>query len=252
LGSIKRNRKIDLCMKWLNIGILLLLNSQACRSPVEYLSKRHQIECKHVGFTNQISKSYSKYEKLKRKASYQELVGYSQSESSILRAYAHWALVEKFQDQYIELFEQALQDTTKIIIRCGDTSRPRTIASSAYILFMESKMNEYERGMDYPIYHEDKGIKNQIALMDSLILAYLPEDRFAIEQAIINREYHSDTILRNIIQLAFQEDIELAGQYIKKHWRKASFQNYKQVVKNIKRSNLSSQGKELFDVITNN
>lgn len=230
----------------------MILSSQACRRPARYLSKRDQIECKYVGFTNQLSRSYSKYEKLKKKASYQELADYSQSESSILRAYAHWALVEKFQDQYITLFKRALLDTIKIIIRCGDTSRPRTIASSSYILYMESKLSEYEPGMDYPIYYENQKTKNQIALMDSLILTYLPDDRYALELAIMNREYYSNSILNNIIHLAFQQDIELAGQYIKNHWDKISFGNYQQAVRNLEKDSLSIRGKKLFNEIINN
>lgn len=228
-----------------------MLSFQACQSPATFLSKVGQMECKYIGFTHRLSKSYRKYEKLKRKAIYQELVEYTQNESIILRAYAHWALVENFQDQYIELFEQILRDSTQLTVRCGDTSRARTIASSSYILYMEGKRSKYEKGMDYPIYNENERIKNQIAMMDSLILTYLPDDCFALEQAIINREYHSDTILRNIIHLAFQEDIGLAGQYIKKHWNKASFKHYQQVVKSVENDSLSIQGKKLFDEIIN-
>lgn len=234
---------------WFILSVLSILCFQNCQGPAKYLISKGFLDCKYIGFNSQLSKSYKKYEKLRNNSSYKQLTEYSQSHDIVLRAYAHWAILERFENQFINIFEHALMDTSKILVRCGDTNRPRTVASYSYIRYIEGKNIEYELDMEYPIYKESLDIRNQIAKMDSLIMIYMPEDKYAIELALFNREYYSEPILKNIIHLAFDKDIESAGRYIKRHWNKESFKNYKRVVRDLDKSNLSSTGKKLLNEV---
>ena len=147
---------------------LLLLCFSACKSPYRYLKERQSVECELVGFGANPSTSYPKYEKFRDETSIAHLKKYTASKSVTLKTYAYWALLEKMEEGYLEIFDKALSETDSVTINCGCKIWEEAIAITTYNNYWEKQF-----GMNYDPEDEEVvfiGNRKKMYELDSLIL----------------------------------------------------------------------------------
>lgn len=127
-------------MKAYLIILLVLVTGSCQKDAYHYLKSRTYVECELVGFVARTSDSYPRYEQFRDETDNEALTALLSSKHLILRTYAYWALVEKLEDGYLEVFDHALRDTGEIGQKCGCTSRSTSIASSTYFNFWDSQV----------------------------------------------------------------------------------------------------------------
>ncbi|MEL7119308.1 MAG: hypothetical protein AAFO07_07705 [Bacteroidota bacterium] len=167
----------------LAFALLLLFLSSCQNNAYKYLSKRKYLECKQIGFVAQLSESYPYYEQFRDQTDILQLHTYINSENLRIRTYSYWALLEKMEEGYLEVFDLALKETEVIGFHCGCTSSLENIAFSTYLNFFEKEIKFEGDSMII-----QKRFK-KLYLLDSMIIHHPIQNENLIKLAKKSGEY---------------------------------------------------------------
>lgn len=163
--------------------IFFLIIAVSCqRDAYHYLKKRKYVECELVGITAWTSESYPKYEQFRDRTNNEKLEEYLVSKNLTLKTYSYWALIEKLEDDYLQVFDRALKETSEIWQKCGCSGEPTSIASSAYFNFWynQMKLEEDSLALSQP---------QKLYQLDSMIFNHSIQDKDLLEVAKANGLY---------------------------------------------------------------
>mgnify|MGYP000347594806 CR=1 FL=1 len=224
---------------------LLLTTAYSCNNVRNYLvGRENYVECDQKGFVPRPTKSYRKYKKFRRSTGEQELLKLAQSENLALKTYAYWALIEKSEIEYLEIFEKLLQDTSEVVYGCGCTSSSEKISTTTYFNYFITQPPFYSPDGE-PL--ERLKTDEKLYKLDSLIVFSELQEDDLLWYALDHREFTTKEILERIIELAFEKDNEASANYIKDNFDKESFEIYKQQILSLNTEKLTDFGKELFE-----
>lgn len=189
------------------IGIIFFY---ACLNPHKYLQKENSIECEYIGFKNTPSKSYPKYRLFRDRTSIEQLKFYTRHENTILKTYAFWALIERLEEGYVSIMDNALRDTSTVFQRCGCTTYQSKIADSAYMNFFETQLSDESVNKIATLKHDSQ----KLYQLDSLIITHPVIHEDLIEIALKTRRYDDPKIIVAIESLAVKHDLATAKEYL--------------------------------------
>ncbi|PHN07002.1 hypothetical protein CRP01_08565 [Flavilitoribacter nigricans DSM 23189 = NBRC 102662] len=166
-----------------SLPVLFLILLGSChRDAYHYLKKRKYVECELVGITAWKSDSYPRYEQFRDQTDQEQLKKYLFSKNVILKTYSYWALIEKSAHGYLQLFDRALQETSKISQKCGCRGETTSIASSAYFNFWYSQMVEEGDSLVF-------SAPQKLYRLDSMIFHHSIQDQELLEVVKMNGLY---------------------------------------------------------------
>ena len=226
-------------MKKITTFILVLisinqLNSQTIEKIVKNIEKVNIIQNETIGSTENKSENFINYELLKSKASIEELVKLTNHKNSVVNAYSTFALIEKSNKKFPEIFTKFLNNDKTANTRSGCIESEDKISSEIYHFYWNSlKQNEREN--------------DEILLkIDSITLYNKNSDWLLILRALENRIFPMK-FNSQIEYLAFEKQNENAIFYLN-NWYKAE---YKEKLKKtfldfLKNTNFKEEGNQKF------
>lgn len=163
--------------------IFFLIIAVSCQRDVNhYLKKRKYVECELVGITAWTSESYPKYEQFRDKTGNEKLEEYIVSKNLTLKTYSYWALIEKSENDYLQVFDRALKEKSEIWQKCGCSGETTSIASSAYFNFWYSQIKFEEDSLAF-------SQPQKLYQLDSMIFNHSIQDKDLLEVAKANGLY---------------------------------------------------------------
>lgn len=202
------------------IYILLILiigitSCQGVNSLVNSIAKENRVECERTGFAGIESSLYDKFEKLKRKATKDELINLINHKSLAVVGYSSYALIDRELIEPNKLLERFINNKESVSTFCGCIMSSETLSSLIYHRYWNSRI-EYPDDEDYENYVIND--TRDLQRMDSLILYSKSPDWILLARAFENRKY-SDDYREKIEEWAFGENDFYALKYVFKHLR---------------------------------
>lgn len=194
-------------------------------SLVDEISNYNMMESEYVGFTGTKSKEYQRFQKLKSKASNDELRKLVNHENPIVRTYAYLSLVDRKLIKSSVAFENAMQYNETFSKMSGDQILGSDICTQIYF----DIINNYPKS------------ETEIKRIDSLILFKLDESHFLQHMALNEKEYE-ETYNNRIVELALEFDNSSAIFYIKNNNIEIDKVKFKEsITRVIKNKNIGSK-----------
>ena len=187
-------------------------------SLVNSIAKANIVTCESVGFAGSPSGVYKDFERLKRKATKEELIGLTHHDSVAVAVYAAYALIDRELIDSDKLLEQFLDNPKEVSTMCGCLLSSSTTPSEIYHRYWSERF-EFPNEEDYEnrVFNDSKILQR----MDSLILFSGNNDWLLMTRALENREY-SGVYLERIKELAFDENEFVALKYVFKNLKEGN------------------------------
>ena len=194
------------------------------------------MESEHIGFAGTKSEQYQKFQKLKSKASDEELRNLITHENPILKTCAYKSLIERKLIQPSEAFEDALQNNQSFTEMSGCTIMGTDICTQIYFEIVN-------------FYPESK---REIKQMDSLILFKMDENHFLQYMALKDKK-HEEIYNDRIINMALDYHNASAIFYIVENKIKIDKLKFKEsIISAIKKGGIGTEPiKELNKILVN-
>jgi len=182
--------------------IFILFACLAClactdiNSLVDEISNNNMMESEYVGFGTK-SKEYQRFQKLKSKASNEELIKLVEHENPIVRTYAYFSLIDRNLIKSSVAFENAMQRNETYSTMSADQLSDSDICTEIYF----NIINNYPKS------------ETEIKQIDSLIVFKLDESHF-LQYMALNEKEHEETYNNRIVELALEFDNHSAIFYI--------------------------------------
>jgi hypothetical protein len=208
--------------------ILILIFSISCTDVnklVEEISKDERMESEHIGFIGAKSEQYQNFQKLKSKASDEELRNLITHENPILKTYAYQSLIERKLIKPSEAFEEAMQNNQSFSKMSGCSIMGTDICTQIYFEIIN--------------FYPDS--KREIKQIDSLILFKMDENHFLQYMALKDKK-HEEMYNDRIINMALDYHNASAIFYIVENKIKIDKPKFKESIKTvIKNGGIGSQ-----------
>ena len=219
--------------------ILILIFSISCTDVnklVEEIAKDEMMESEHIGFIGAKSEQYQNFQKLKSKASDEELRNLVSHKNPILRTYAYQSLIERELIKPSKAFKDAMQNNESFPKMSADQILGTDICTQIYFEIRN--------------YYPDS--KNEIMQMDSLILYELDENHFLQYMALKDKK-HKEKYNDRIRNLAIDFNNSSAIFYIVENNIEIDKSKFKESIKTaIKNRGIGTEPiKELNKILVN-
>lgn len=219
--------------------ILILIFSFSCTDVnklVEDIAKDEIMESEYIGLVGTKSKQYQNFQKLKSKASNEELRNLITHENPILRTYAYQSLIERDLMKPSEAFKDALQNNESFSKMIADQILGTDICKEIYFEII----NYYPNAV------------KQIKQIDSLILYNLDENHFLQYMALKDKS-HEEKYNDRIINLALEHHNSSAIFYIVENDIEIDKSKFKESIRTaIKKGGIGTEPmKELKNIFVN-
>jgi len=202
------------------ILLILTIGVVSCQyqdmdSLVSSIAEKNRVECESIGFAGSSSTLYKKFEKLKRKATKEELLELTNHNSLAIVGYSSYALIDRKLIEPNKLFQRFIDNEENVSTFCGCIMSRETLSSLIYHRYWNSRI-EFSDDGDY----EKKTLNDSENLqkMDSLILYSDKPDWILLIRAFENRVYSDDYKVK-IEEWAFDKIDFYALKYIFKNLR---------------------------------
>ena len=192
-----------------------LISCQDVDSLVISIAEENRVECETIGFGGSSSSLYNKFQKLKRKASKEELIKLTYHDSLAVIGYSSYALIDRELIEPNKLLKRFIEDEQSVSTFCGCIINAETLSSLIYHRYWNSRI-EYPDSEDYEQYVIND--TQELQKMDSLILYSKNPDWILLARAFENRKY-SDEYRNRIQELAFDKNDFHALKYVFKNLR---------------------------------
>ena len=192
-----------------------LISCQDVESLVKSIAEENRVECESIGFGGSSSSLYKKFEKLKRKASKEELIKLTNHDSLAVIGYSSYALIDRELIEPNKLLKQFIEDEKSVLTFCGCIMGSETLSSLIYHRYWNSRI-EYPDSENYEKYVIND--TQDLQRMDSLILYSKNPDWLLLARAFENRKY-SDDYRNKIYEWAFDKNDFYAIKYVFKNSR---------------------------------
>jgi len=223
LSSIKK-KKMNHPIYILLILLIGITSCQDVDSLVNSIAKEDRVECKRTGFAGIESSLYKKFEKLKRRATKDELIDLINHESLAVVGYSSYALIDKELIESNKLLERFIDNKESVSTFCGCLMGGSTLSSLVYHRYWNSRIEfPDEEDYEYRVLNDSKDLQK----MDSLILYSANPDWLLVLRAFENRIY-SDNYRTKIEEWAFTKNDFSALKYVFKNLREG---NEKKLIK---------------------
>jgi hypothetical protein len=160
-----------------------LTSCQAVPSLVEDIAQENRVEYAMIGFSGSSSSIYEKFEKIKSKATKEELVVLLDHDSVAVVCYALYALMDKELVEPSVLFERSINNDKKVSTYYGCIMMSETLSALIYNRYWESRIEYLDD------YYENYKIHDTFELqkMDSLILHMEIPNEILVRRTLENR-----------------------------------------------------------------
>lgn len=195
--------------------LIFIFGATSCQdvnSLVDSIARRNTVECQAIGFAGSSSTQYKRFEKIRRKASKEELISLTKHDSLAVVVYASYALIDNELIDPSVLLGEFLKDTNSVSTFCGCLMGGESVPSLIYHRYWSERV-DYPDSENYN--YRDYVINDSESLrrMDSLILYSENPDWILLNRALQNRIYN-DKFRSRIEEWAFKENEFYALQYI--------------------------------------
>lgn len=205
------------------ILIIGLISCQDVDSLVNSIAKENRVECEAIGFVGGSSILYKKFEKLKGKASKEELIQLTNHDSLAVIGYSSYALIDRELVEPNKLLERFINQEENVSTFCGCIMSGETLSSLIYHRYWNSRV-EYPNDGNYEKYEINDS--KELQKMDSLILYAKNPDWILLSRAFENRIY-SDVYKSKIEDWAFNKKDFYALKYVFKNLKSGNKEKLK-------------------------
>ena len=219
--------------------ILILIFTTSCTDVnkiVEEIAKDEMMESEHIGFIGAKSKQYQNYQKLKSKASEEELRKLLTHENPILKTYAYQSLINRELIKPSDAFKEVLLNNESFSKMSADMISGTDICTEIYFEIIN--------------YYPDS--KDELQKMDSLILYDLDENHFLQYMALKDKR-HEEKYNDRIRKLAIDYNNSSAIFYIVENDIAIDKSKFKEAIKSaIEKGGIGTEPiKELNKILVN-
>src|SRR5690554_2959003 len=156
---------------------------------VHKIQKVNQLNSKRVGFTGAITEQYLDFEKLREKATKDELLKLLEYENSVVKAYSAWALVDKMYPNLASLFVEFLNSGETVRTQHGCIVTDSEISSEFYNRVAYQHIHNKLTPSDSLFFLSQK------EQLDSIIL-YGERNNYFLRNALLGNNANPDTYER--------------------------------------------------------
>lgn len=156
---------------------------------VHKIQKVNQLNSKRVGFTGAITEQYLDFEKLREKATIDELLKLLEYENSVVKAYSAWALVDKMYPNLASLFVEFLNSGETVRTQHGCIVTDSEISSEFYNRVVYQHIHNKLTPIDSLFFLSQK------EQLDSIIL-YGERNNYFLRNALLGNNANPDTYER--------------------------------------------------------
>ncbi|MEO0683619.1 MAG: hypothetical protein AAFY76_00880 [Cyanobacteria bacterium J06649_11] len=193
---------------------------------IETIATASLYECGHIGLSGQSSEIYTAYERLRDKATDEELIELFHHQNSLVSVYAGYALIDKKIMTADKVFGEIIKRDTVLSTMCGcllSSSKASQLIYSHYWNTRQTLIDDQERHFE---------IKDSASLlrMDSIILHSNIYDLLYPIYVFRNRVYPKsyNTLIE---QWAFEKEDFYALEYTHKNIRQGNEEKLKSVLR---------------------
>lgn len=224
MGKAKRQT-----MKQILVIILTLFTFQVSgqkirpeiKNLVQKIEKYNELESEHVGIAGVTTDQYRNFEKLRDKATIEELLQLLEYKNSVVKGYISWALADKMYPKLADILAEFL--------RTGETATTQ----HGCIVSEGDLATEFYNRVFYQHFHRKLNLtdslffQNQIQQLDSVIL-YSKNENYLLRNALLNNNGNPKNYDR-IRHLAFKEKNSNAIEALAIYQKKEDIEDFKKL-----------------------
>lgn len=149
------------------------------KSLVNKIEKYNVLESEYVGVAGETTEQYRNFEKLRNKATFDELIHLLKRSNSVIKGYASWALADKMYPNLSEILSEFIRTEEKVISLDGCIQMQEELATIFYL-------RVYYQHFDNELSIKDSlFFQSQIKKLDSVIL-YTKKPHYLLYEALSN------------------------------------------------------------------
>lgn len=185
------------------------------------IKKYNELESEHVGYAGVTTDQYRNFEKLRDKATIDELLQLLEHKNSVVKGYTSWALADKMYPKLADILTEFL--------RIGETATTQ----HGCIVSEGELATEFYNRVFYQHFHKKLSLQDslffqlQIQQLDSVIL-YGKRDSYLLNRALSNNNGNSQNYDR-IRHLAFNDKNTNAIEALAVYQRKEDIEDFKKL-----------------------
>ena len=197
--------------------------SQTKQQLIDSIINVNRVESNCIGNACLPSSQYKRFQKLKKKISYKELIELSKHENSTIRTYASIELIQSNKGNVPELLLTELRKNEMVETFDGCTIDVEPISSIIYHEYWNKirieasriKGNNYEQGLAI-----QKALATDLTIkkLDSILIYSEKEVYWLLYKRTFENRKHTDGYLSRIKELAFSKNNAYAFDYLKKYY----------------------------------
>tara|TARA_R110002096_G_scaffold21043_8_gene68812 strand:+ start:36479 stop:37876 length:1398 start_codon:yes stop_codon:yes gene_type:complete len=162
------------------------------------IEKYNELESDHVGYAGVTTDQYRNFEKLRDKATYDELLQLIEYKNSVVKGYSSWALADKKYPKLVDIFTEFLRTGESATTQHGCIVSEGDLASEFYSRVF------YQHFHNVLSVEDSLFFQSQIQQLDSVIL-YAEKDNYLLRRALNNNNGNPNNYDR-IRHLAFKKE----------------------------------------------
>lgn len=187
------------------------------------IEKYNELESEHVGYAGVTTDQYRNFEKLRDKATYDELLQLLKYKNSVVKGYSSWSLADKKYPKLVDIFAEFLRTGETVTTQHGCIVSDGDLAS------------EFYNRVFYQHFHNELSIEDslffqsQTQQLDSVVL-YSDKDNYLLSRALINNNGNPKNYER-IRYLAFKKKNTTAIQALAIYQKNQDIEDFKNLKK---------------------
>ncbi|MDF1694803.1 MAG: hypothetical protein P1U56_03190 [Saprospiraceae bacterium] len=198
------------------IGMLSLVSCENRENLIQFIAEKNVYECQHIGLAGGESQVFKAFEKVKAKATDEDLIRLTEHDSLAVAMYASLAVIEGELLEPVDLFKKYVQDSRVISGFCGCQIMNSTVIEKIYFAYLYKL--RFEPGEnEFPV--TDRGEPESITKIDSLILHANVEHQFLLGVVLEKEKEYSESDINAIKRWAFEYQNIHALEYIFENYR---------------------------------
>lgn len=192
---------------------------------VNKIEKYNVLESKHVGEAGETTKQFRNFERLREKASYDELLLLLKHNNSVIKGYSSWALVDKMYPNLSEILYEFIRTEEVVISMDGCIQMEQKLTTSFYDRVY------YQHFYNKLSIKDSIFFQSQIKKLDSVIL-YTKKPHYLLYYALSNNNANPNHYDR-IRHLAFNNKYVSAIEALAVYNKKEDIEDIKKKLKNL-------------------
>lgn len=205
--------------------IICVCFSQTKQQLIDSIIKVNRVESDCIGNGCMVSPQHTRFQELKKKLSYKELIELSKHKNPTIRTYTSIELIQSNKGNVPELLSTELQKNEMVETFEGCLIEVEQISSIIYHEYWNKIRIEASQKVKGNNYEQDLAMKKALATdlimekLDSIVIYSDKEVYWLLYCRTFENRKHKDNYLPRIEELAFNKNNSYAFEYIEKYYK---------------------------------